>query len=1516
MMASKKRGGTVRRFISLLTACILLCSAAPLQAIAETGTSYEAYVIYDGKVHTYTHYYDAWTYAVNMNNNTVIHMSKDWNITGRLDVKEGVSLTVNMHGHVINRGNVNPNNPTYASDSSGSGSVFMINDNAKLTIIGSDEYDAPTEHKGKRLTNYLWYWDKQGNDVINGALITGGATDSEYGGGAFILRKQAQLTMTNVTVAGNVADAWGSYYGFGGAISFFNKEGRATLTNCDLIYNYAEKMGAAVCFDSSDCFLTMDGGMIANNYTEGNGGGIALYSGADDATLNLSNAEIMANKADEYGGGLYLGAQTTVVNKGKITHNTAGTSGGGIFVKQEDCTLNGCTITYNEAAEQGGGVLLENDNLVYVPKLNLLGTLTIKENTVKGKKSNLYLKNGTPVFRDAKIYGIPETDSEIWVSSTVDAIISYIPDSYNDTIFYADEDGKFVYWATGDMVSSDYYRHLVLASGTKPADATIRLPVTTLEATQVSNIVSASADGQPLLPKSAYTYNGYTVYKGYGMQDDHTEANVYYYSDGYFMGDPADYNEHLASMSLRMASAAMASGDFSDTHENDRDYTIQASHIKQLFSDIGVSDENIFLSPSYLVKPTADSIACAIGSKPLLGKDGKTDTGYVLIPITVRGAGYESEWASNLTLGGEDGTEHQGFADAADKVKSMLDSYMEERGLKEKAQAGKVRFWISGFSRAGATSNLLAKRLIDEYGDAAVFAYPFEAPQGGLKSAIRSDRKYTGIHNVLLAGDVVPHVAMVSMNFQRYGVDHFLPGTEVGTAKTDTTDVTVGDARQYTRKRSGSLARTIEVKDGKIQGDVNAYTSETFFLKDNDYYTVGTEKYKEQKKKMLLQLAATKDGFIFDDYFHLAKLTLEGIYAKSWMKEVGSAGVTLTDWLPDMAFYLNYWLIGEDLLQSEKARSAYVSTNAQSAFRTLAVDAFTNRLQPGNIKDKVLSTRTLAAVAVWMGSCITEMLAAIEPDFIHYSYSFYDVLADTGIFDDDCIPLSREEAVAALKVLFHVLWGDLTKVSNYPTATLKDYNTDDYLVVLGTLLYNANRIIMNHMPDVVFAWLRSYDSFYTDNKDGVSDQSYVVNTAKDADVKQPYLTMKVNGAEVRLEAGQSYQLVDDGSGTQPAVTDIYLHTADENAGGMVFYTLGSAAAAAKVDYKDYTYFEGTNPLADVTDWSTPQSITAHTVWYDTPSSNATFTIYFTKNPNLHRVYVNGEQFGGVWAPGETGVIPIVDPDAYHEYTGSWLDSSKMDMQKGLPDWTVATDETTGDKTLTFTMPKSLTQDVYFIINYTQKKVKEPVASPQDGTYAYDQLVTFSTPSGTAEEGFELHYEYQARYKVPFDPWQKADSDKLQIYALGNEGTTVWEVKVWATRDGWQDSNERTFIYMIDPTQREYIVHVLNGTITGTTESYGRFKPGQTVSVTASIPSDSYWLERWNTEPEGLIPETTAELTTTFTMPAGDVTVQPVFVKNPPKTGDSADPFLWAAGAVISAAAIILFICSRRRQNRG
>ena len=79
-----------------------------------------------------------------------------------------------------------------------------------------------------------------------------------------------------------------------------------------------------------------------------------------------------------------------------------------------------------------------------------------------------------------------------------------------------------------------------------------------------------------------------------------------YYSDGYFMsgddysGDPHDYNEHLATMSLAMAMAAFG------CNEGGNDYTNKAKHIKQLFSDIGMQD--IYLNQFFKEQPGADSM--------------------------------------------------------------------------------------------------------------------------------------------------------------------------------------------------------------------------------------------------------------------------------------------------------------------------------------------------------------------------------------------------------------------------------------------------------------------------------------------------------------------------------------------------------------------------------------------------------------------------------------------------------------------------------------------------------------------------------------------------------------------------------------------------------------------------------------------------------------------------------------------------------------------------------------------
>ena len=73
------------------------------------------------------------------------------------------------------------------------------------------------------------------------------------------------------------------------------------------------------------------------------------------------------------------------------------------------------------------------------------------------------------------------------------------------------------------------------------------------------------------------------------------------------------------------------------------------------------------------------------------------------VAVGVRGVGYESEWASNVTLGqGEsrDG-EAQGFSEAADQVMNEIYYYLARHDLFDDLREGKVKFWVSGFSRAG-----------------------------------------------------------------------------------------------------------------------------------------------------------------------------------------------------------------------------------------------------------------------------------------------------------------------------------------------------------------------------------------------------------------------------------------------------------------------------------------------------------------------------------------------------------------------------------------------------------------------------------------------------------------------------------------------------------------------------------------------------------------------------------------------------------------------------------------------
>jgi Mg-chelatase subunit ChlD len=244
---------------------------------------------------------------------------------------------------------------------------------------------------------------------------------------------------------------------------------------------------------------------------------------------------------------------------------------------------------------------------------------------------------------------------------------------------------------------------------------------------------------------------------------------VYYYKDNYFKKSAYEYNEQLATMSLSLALSAFGSTDVGSDYQN------KSNNAKNLLKEIGFTD--VKTNDWFTKKPEKDSVG-AIAGKKKITENGKE---YTLIALAVRGGGYESEWASNFTLGKSD--YHQGFSEARDQVLQFLTKeYIEANGI-----SGDIKLWITGFSRAAATANLVAGKIDEgvkftnctlDLDD--VFAYTFETPAGAISKKENIQKgKYTNIFNTVNVNDPVPRVAPKDWGFERYGEDRILPAKEL-----------------------------------------------------------------------------------------------------------------------------------------------------------------------------------------------------------------------------------------------------------------------------------------------------------------------------------------------------------------------------------------------------------------------------------------------------------------------------------------------------------------------------------------------------------------------------------------------------------------------------------------------------------------------------------------------------------------------------------------------------------------
>lgn len=244
------------------------------------------------------------------------------------------------------------------------------------------------------------------------------------------------------------------------------------------------------------------------------------------------------------------------------------------------------------------------------------------------------------------------------------------------------------------------------------------------------------------------------------------------YTDAFFDQSSYIYNHKLAITSCCFATSAMVKdgAPFNDPES-----------AKTMLKTIGFGNDGgeAVSCYGYQKSPTMNSIACVVSNKNI----GDTS----IIAVAVRGGGYEGEWAGNFNVGTD--TNHAGFEVAKQQVCDNIIRFINQDGVTLNEN---IKFWITGYSRAAATANLVAadvnNKTLDgtsacydlgdyNYDTDDVFAYCFETPRN-TRDKNAKNSAYNNIFNIVNRIDPVPRVAPAAWDYVRYGKDCYLPSKE------------------------------------------------------------------------------------------------------------------------------------------------------------------------------------------------------------------------------------------------------------------------------------------------------------------------------------------------------------------------------------------------------------------------------------------------------------------------------------------------------------------------------------------------------------------------------------------------------------------------------------------------------------------------------------------------------------------------------------------------------------------
>ena len=230
------------------------------------------------------------------------------------------------------------------------------------------------------------------------------------------------------------------------------------------------------------------------------------------------------------------------------------------------------------------------------------------------------------------------------------------------------------------------------------------------------------------------------------------------FSLSWFRKDARHYNHDLAKLSLGLATSAFRTSKQRAEKKGGTDYNARSFLEQAGFTELRSDD--------YDKNPSMYTISTVMGHQTVSDGDGS----FELIAVGVCGQGYMDEWESNLSVG--TGKHPEGFYRASHLVYDRVFGYISENHLK-----GKIKIWISGFSRAAAVSNITASLLsdADTFSQKNVFAYTFATPM----TVHDADPKlYRNIFNICGKMDPVPNVPFADWGYSRYGTTYYTPTME------------------------------------------------------------------------------------------------------------------------------------------------------------------------------------------------------------------------------------------------------------------------------------------------------------------------------------------------------------------------------------------------------------------------------------------------------------------------------------------------------------------------------------------------------------------------------------------------------------------------------------------------------------------------------------------------------------------------------------------------------------------